>query len=117
MYLDDVSIFAESVKDRMKHADKVFKLLQDAGISLNLCKCPFFRKSVDYLGQVLLPGILAVAKDSSSAIADGELLRDKTPLGSFLGPCNDVHRFIKAFSHLDELMNRCIRKGSKQEWD
>lgn len=47
VYLGDVLIFSKSVKDHIKHVDEVLQLLQDEGVSVNLRKCIFFRKSVD----------------------------------------------------------------------
>lgn len=56
VYLNDVLIFSKSVEDQMRHIDEVVQLLQVAGVSLKLRKFPLLRESVDYRGDVLLPG-------------------------------------------------------------
>ena len=94
VYLDDVLIFSRQQEDHIKHVDEVLTLLENAGISLKLRKCQFFRKSLDYLGHVLLPGRIAIAKDNTSAISEATFPHDVTSLRSFLGACNVYRRFI-----------------------
>lgn len=83
-YLDDVLIFSQKLEDHIKHVNEVITLSETAGVSLKSCKCQFFRKSLDYLGHVLLPGRIVIAKDSTPVISCSELPQEMTHLGSFL---------------------------------
>lgn len=76
VYLDDALVFPKSVEDIIKHFVEVLQLLQDASVSLKHRKFSF-RKTVDYLGHLLLPGRLALSKDSIYAIADWNFIRIK----------------------------------------
>lgn len=71
-YLDDVLIFFRKLEDDIKHVELVLTLLEIVGVSLKLRKGQVFRKSLDYLGHVLLPGCIAFERDSISAITDAK---------------------------------------------
>lgn len=117
LYLDDVKIISKSAEDNIKYINELLQLLREAGVSLKLQKCSFFRKPADYLGHVLLPGWLGMAMDSASSIADAEFPREKTKLRSFLGMCNVFWHFIKDFSNLAESLHCWIPKYVKPTWD
>lgn len=70
VYPSDVLIFWQKRKHHIKQVYEVLKLFENAGLSLKIRKCQFFRKSFNYRGHVLLPGCIAIAKESTSEIAD-----------------------------------------------
>jgi Reverse transcriptase (RNA-dependent DNA polymerase) len=62
VYLDDVIIFSSSRDMHLKRVNEALNLLGNAGLSLKLIKCHFFKEAFDYLGHVIRPGKLAVAE-------------------------------------------------------
>lgn len=116
IYLDDLLIFSRKLEDCIKHVDEVLTVLENAGVSLKIRKCQLFRKSVDYLGHVLLSGRIAIVKDSTSAIDDANLPLDIAHRPSFLGTCNVYHRFIRGFRQMAETLNLWLRKDVKPTW-
>ncbi|CAN8076105.1 unnamed protein product [Agarophyton chilense] len=68
VYLDDVIFFSRTVKKHFRHVKKVLTILQDAGVTLKLRKCAFFKASVNYLGHAVLPGKLKVAIRTTNSI-------------------------------------------------
>lgn len=107
-YLYYVLIFSSKLEDHIKHVYEVLTLLENAGVSLNPRRCQFFRKYLYYFGPVLLPGRIAIAKDSTDAIADSQLPEDLTQRRSFLSVCNIYRCFVKDFSHIDDPLNRWL---------
>lgn len=98
-----------------QHLDRVYKLPQKAGTALNIQTFQLLQKSLDYLGDVSLPGRIVNTKDSTSAIADAKFLDEMTQLHYFLGACN-VHRCArKFFREMAESLNpfRRIATGIK----
>jgi Reverse transcriptase (RNA-dependent DNA polymerase) len=59
-YLDDIIVLSSSMESHVEDLDKVLSLLRNAGVSLRLDKCHFFRRRVNYLGHVTEPGKLSV---------------------------------------------------------
>ncbi len=96
VYLDDVIVFSNEVESHLRHLDKVLRLLGDAGISLKLKKCQFFKESVDYLGHVIRSGRLELAEKNTRALREAKHPSMQTELLSFLGMCNVYRRFVPA---------------------
>lgn len=63
VYLDYVLIFSRKLEDHVKHVDEVITPLDNTSVSLKIRNYQFLRRSLDYLGQVLLLGRMAIAKD------------------------------------------------------
>ena len=52
-YMDDLLIYAQDEASHYKILQEVFQRLSDNGLAINLPKCEFGKKSVDYLGYRL----------------------------------------------------------------
>lgn len=63
-------ILSYKVEGHIKHVNVVLRMLENAGASVKIRKSQFFRKRLDYLGNVLLFGRIDIAKDSTSTITD-----------------------------------------------
>jgi len=55
VYLDDILIASQTVKERLDHLQKVFKQLREAGLRLKPSKCMFVTGEIEYLGHTLTP--------------------------------------------------------------
>ena len=69
VYIDDVIVFSKDVESHFVHLDQIMTLLRDAGITLKLKKCEFFKDRVTYLGHVVSPGKLSVADENKTPFA------------------------------------------------
>ena len=61
VYLDDMLIYSDNLKEHRKHVQKVLERLKDAGLFLKLSKCEFHMQEVEFLGFVI--GINGVRMD------------------------------------------------------
>ena len=52
-YLDDIIIYGKSAEYYLDHLQQVFHKLQNAKLSMELSKCHFFTKEIQYLGHIL----------------------------------------------------------------
>ena len=98
MYLDDVIVFSKDQETHLEHLDTVLSLLRNAGVSLKLNKCFFFRSKLEYLRHFILPSKLSVARDRSAAFRKCRFPQTRTQLRSFLGAYNVYRRFIAGFA-------------------
>ena len=99
----------------MAHVREVLRLLHTAGVSLKLAKCAIFDTSVTYIGHVIRPGRLEVARRNVIAIERARLPTNQTELRSFLGMCNVYRRFIQGFMKIAALLNK--KTGKNQPYD
>ena len=53
IYLDDVVVYAPTVKEHLKGLEGVFQKLKSAGLKLKPTKCELFKQSISYLGHVV----------------------------------------------------------------
>jgi RNase H-like domain found in reverse transcriptase/Reverse transcriptase (RNA-dependent DNA polymerase) len=116
-YLDEIIVFSSSMKSHVEGLDKVLSLLRDAGISLRLDKCHFFRRRVNYLGHVIEPGKLSVQDTKVDTILMAKLPRTKTELRAFLGICNVYRRFVLKFATIDAPLTRHLLKDYPDFFD
>lgn len=61
VYIYNIIVFSTSPTDHARPVKKVLKLIKYSGMALKLKKC-HFSDSMDYLGHVITPGRLQVAK-------------------------------------------------------
>jgi Reverse transcriptase (RNA-dependent DNA polymerase) len=97
-FLDDIIVFTSSMESHAENLDKVLSLLRDAGVSLRLDKCYFFRRRVNHEGHVIEPGKFSLQSTKVDTIQKAKLPRTKTELRAFLGICNVYRRFVPTFA-------------------
>ena len=112
VYVDDVIVFSKTFSEHLSDVAKVLGILKAAGLSMNMRKCKFFSKTVDYLGHVIRPGHLAVAEKNTAAVRGATYPRTQTELRSFLGTCNVYRRFVPNFAHVAAPLNQLLTKGT-----
>ena len=54
-YLDNIIIFSKTPQEHLSHIRKVFKKLRSAKLCMEMSKCSFFSKEIQYLGHILSP--------------------------------------------------------------
>ena len=117
VYLDDIILFSKTRDDHLKHLEEVFRLLKEAGATLRLQKCDFFKKEVKYLGHVIRPGRLGMLRKNVEAIEKADPPKTKTQMRSFLGMCNVYRRFIKGYARIAHPLSRRTSKDFPETWD
>lgn len=70
VYLDDLLLVSDSFDRHMKLLIEVSQLLRDAGLTVNVAKCKFFIREVNYLGYVIGNGVIKTDPSKVSAILD-----------------------------------------------
>ena len=53
IYLDDIIVFSKMLDEHVKWLRSVFEKLDQAGLHLKPSKCEFFKKRVEYLGNII----------------------------------------------------------------
>ena len=112
VYLDDVIVFSKTFEEHLKNVSDILHCLKEAGFSLKLAKCSFFKQQVDYLGHVVMPGKLAVAKRTTEAVQNFKVPTTQTHIKSFLGLCNVYRRFVPNFARVAAPLNALLKKGN-----
>lgn len=68
VYLEGIVIFSKPFEQHLNHPQRDLRILQDAGVAINLKKSFFFGATISHLGHVIHPGKLEVAESATDAI-------------------------------------------------
>ncbi|KIK13227.1 hypothetical protein PISMIDRAFT_18137 [Pisolithus microcarpus 441] len=91
VYLDDILIYSNDIKNHKKHVCEVLHRLQEHSLYAKPEKCEFHSKSIKYLGFFLSPDRLTMSEDKVKSIRDWPELRKVKDIQSFLGFANFYH--------------------------
>ena len=98
--LDDVIVYSKTEEENISYVDRVLRLLRDAGVTLRLPRCRFFRTTVKYIGHFIKPGRLGMMDMHTRSLREVHFPTTRTQVRSFVGVCNIVHRFAQKFERM-----------------
>ena len=114
-YLNDIIIYSETKKEHHEHVCKVLKVLQKAGLQININKCEFSVQETKYLSLIISNKGLKMDPEKLKAIIKWKHPDNLKDLQSFLGFTNFYRRFIKSFSSIIKPLTALLQ--TKATWD
>lgn len=115
VYMDDIIIFSSSLEEHKKHLDMILKRLKEAGLKIQLDKCEFFRKEVQFLGHTVSEDGVRPNEDKIQSIRNWPLPKNEKEVRQFLGTLGYYRRFIKDFAKLVKPLTSLLRKDKEFE--
>ncbi|GFR24689.1 retrovirus-related Pol polyprotein from transposon opus [Trichonephila clavata] len=112
-YMDDVIISSPSFERHVEHLREVFRLLQEAGLTLNREKCHFAREQLRYLGLVINKEGVKTDEEKVKAIIEMKPPKTAKQVAKFLGMTGWYQKFIKNYADMCEPLYGLKRKNSK----
>ncbi|KII61927.1 Transposon Ty3-G Gag-Pol polyprotein [Thelohanellus kitauei] len=113
VYLDDILVFSNSVKEHLEHLKRLFERLHSNHLMINLEKCKFGTSTIDFLGyHVSQEGIIPLP-EKVEAIYSFPKPISKKELQQFNGMINHYHRFIPAVANLMKPLYCALKNKSK----
>jgi hypothetical protein len=98
VYLDDLLIHSQSLKDHYTHLTRVLARLREQKLYAKLSKCDFLTSELCYLGHVVGRDGLKVDPAKVKAIEDWPTPTTATHVRQFLGLANYFRKFVKGYS-------------------
>ncbi|GFW37201.1 retrovirus-related Pol polyprotein from transposon 297 [Trichonephila clavipes] len=114
VYMDDVIISSPSFTQHVEHLKEVFRLLHEAGLTLNKVKCKFGCDELKYLSLNINKEGIKSAKTKVQAIFEMKPPRNSKEVSKFLGMSQWYAKFIKNFADLCEPLYNLKRKFFKK---
>ncbi|CAM5105071.1 unnamed protein product [Natator depressus] len=99
-YLDDVAIFSDSWAEHLKHLQKVFERIREAGLTVKAKKCQIGLNRVTYLGHQVGQGTINSVQVKVDAIQKWPVPKSKKQVQSFLGLASYYRRFVPQYSQI-----------------
>lgn len=116
VYLDDIVVYSESLKDHLKHLRLVFSKLKEFQLYVKKEKCEFCRQEVMFLGHWISKGHVRMDEKKVKAILDWSAPTKVTELRSFLGLANYYRKFIKGYSKKVSPLTDLLKKDKQWVW-
>lgn len=116
VFLDDVIIFGNSLKDHNQKLEEVFKRLEKYKLKIKPGKCNLLRKEVNYLGHIITSEGVKPDPTKIKAIVNYPRPRNQKELRSFLGLSNYYRKFIINYSKIAQPLNNLLKKNTDFNW-
>ncbi|GFS58153.1 retrovirus-related Pol polyprotein from transposon 297 [Trichonephila clavipes] len=114
--MDDVIISSPSFTQHIEHLKEVFRLLHEAGLTLNKDKCKFACDELKYLGLIINKEGFKTVDTKVQAIVQMKPPRYSKDVSKFLGMSQWYAKFIKKYADFREPLYNLERKFKKILW-
>ncbi|XP_026410110.1 uncharacterized protein LOC113305244 [Papaver somniferum] len=115
VYLD-VLIYKRTWEDHLVHVEKVFKVLHEGQLKLNVKKCDFGKEELVYLGFIVGGGQRNIDPSKVEVITKWPRPSTVTEIRSFLGACTYLCKFTRHFSNIARPLHGLTGAKAKFEW-
>lgn len=112
VYMDDIIIFSSSFEEHVKDIRKVLRKLKEACLKIQLDKCYFFRREVQFLGHTVTKDGVKPNSDKIEVIKTWPIPRNEKELKQFLGTIGYYRRFIKDFAKMVKPLTQLLRNDT-----
>ena len=114
--IDDILISGTDTPNHVSNVLAVLDRLTELGVTLNLDKCKFFQKEVEYVGFILGETGIRTNPEKVKAVIDAPEPRNINELQSFLGALNYYAKFINNKSTVAAPLFMLLWKNTKWKW-
>jgi len=116
IYIDDILIFSKEKEDLQRLTLRVLKKLQENNLFVNLDKCTFKAKEVDYLGMIISENQIKMDLAKLEEVRNWPTPTTVKQVQSFLGFGNFYRKFIGHYTDIVRLLNDLMKKDLVWNW-
>lgn len=113
VYMDDIIIFSPSLEQHKRDLERVLNKLKEANLKIQLDKCEFLRKEVQFLGHTVTEDGVRPNSDKIQTIKNWPLPKSEKEIRQFLGTLGYYRRFIRDFAKLVKPLTALLRKDNE----
>lgn len=115
VYIDDILVMSEDEGQHQEHLRQVFQRLQEHSLSININKCHFVLKEVNFLGYTINPNGFSPTADRLFKITEYTKPQTVHELRRFLGMVNYYRKCIPKMADLQLPLLRYIKQSIKND--
>lgn len=115
IYVDDCLIASDNEDLHYQHLETVFKRLHENGITINLEKCEFLRREIDFLGYHITSQGIQPTEENYKAIMEFPKPKTIQELRRFLGMVNFYRSNIPRAAENQRILNEYLHGSKKND--
>jgi len=117
VYIDDILIPSKTIEDNLETLRQTLLILKSHGFELNMEKCSFLKKSIEYLGYVIASSGITLSQRHVDAIEKFRTPTRVVELQRFLGLTNYFRKFIPDYASIAKPLHNLLRKSVPYNFD
>ena len=114
--MDDILVHGADQEEHNRRVRATLHCLQEAGITLNIQKCQFFKTSVKFLGTIIDDQGIHADPTKTTAISEFPPPQNVTDLQRFMGMVNHLGKFVPRLAELNEPLRQLLCKDTTWLW-
>lgn len=116
VYMDDILIPSETKQQGLEHLRLVLTTLKSHGFYININKCKFLQEQVEYLGRLIVNGIVKPSPSKTETLKLMKHPNNVREVRQFLGLAGYFRKFIPQFSVKTKILSNLLKKDSTWTW-
>jgi len=116
VYLDDVIIHATTEQEAVARLERVLRVLQEAGLTLNPAKCTFMATWVTFLGFEIENGRVQPGTSKLTAVNDFPRPTTVRNIRQFLGLTGYFRHFVRGYSLIARPLTQLLKRDNGWHW-
>ena len=116
-YVDDIIVASKDVTAHILHLNNIFKLINDALLTINAAKCVLLQSEIKFLGHIVSAEGIATDPEKLQKITHWPVPNSATEVLQFLGFANYYRKFVEEFALLSQPLRDLTIKGRIFIWD
>ncbi|XP_063911941.1 uncharacterized protein LOC135128792 [Zophobas morio] len=116
VYLDDIVIYAENLKEHEIKLKEVFNRLKEHNLKLQPDKCEFLKREVCYLGHLVTDKGIRPDPEKVKSVKNFPVPTNTKQVKAFLGLAGYYRRFVQNFSSISKPINNLLKKNVPFDW-